>query len=78
MKNFTPNQNIIRLLYGEVSQHEASQIRSEIESNCELLEEYRELQMMANRLDKEAATPSESSIRIIMKHSYKTQHLQAF
>jgi hypothetical protein len=73
----TSTQNLLVLhTYGETTDEEKQFLASELATSETLHEEMMELIRAKRLLNKQMKTPSATSIRIIMEHSYKTEHLQ--
>lgn len=67
-KNFTLN-DLISYHYNELSSLEAKAIESQIKQNEDFAAESRRIKQAKRRLNYEAATPSKTSIRLIMDYS---------
>lgn len=62
--------------YGETTLEERELLAAELSENENLQEELMELVQTKRQLNNQMKSPSETSLRIIMEHSYKTEHLQ--
>ncbi len=62
--------------YGETTLEERELLAAELSENENLQEELMEMVQTKRQLNSQMKSPSETSLRIIMEHSYKTEHLQ--
>ena len=62
--------------YGETTLEERELLAAELSENETLQEELMEMVQTKRQLNSQMKSPSETSLRIIMEHSYKTEHLQ--
>ena len=62
--------------YGETTLEERELLAAELSENEILQEELMEMVQTKRQLNSQMKSPSETSLRIIMEHSYKTEHLQ--
>ena len=62
--------------YGETTLEERELLAAELSENESLQEELMEMVQTKRQLNSQMKSPSETSLRIIMEHSYKTEHLQ--
>lgn len=70
-------QNLLVLhAYGETTESQKQQLAREMAANETLRKELMELVKAKRALNQKLLSPSESSVRLIMEHSYKTEHLQ--
>ncbi len=70
-------QNLLTLhAYGETSESQKQMLSDEIAANPELHQNLIELIKVKRQLNTKMVSPSETSIRIIMNHSHRTEHLQ--
>jgi anti-sigma factor RsiW len=70
-------QNLLLLhAYGETSDDQKRYLAKELAKDPALHEELVEMIQAKKLLAGELKSPSATSIRIIMEHSYKTEHLQ--
>jgi hypothetical protein len=73
----TSTQNLLVLhAYGETTETQKQQLACEMAKDETLREEWMELVRAKRMLNTKLKRPSETSIRIIMEHSHKTEHLQ--
>jgi len=72
----TSTQNLLVLhTYNETTEAQKQQLASEMATSESLHEELMELVKAKKQLNRLMKSPSETSIRIIMEHSHKTEHL---
>lgn len=72
----TSTQNLLVLhTYNETTEAQKHQLASEMATSESLHEELMELVKAKKQLNRLMKSPSETSIRIIMEHSHKTEHL---
>ena len=70
-------QNLLLLhAYGETTPAQRVLIEKELAASPVLQQEWAELQETMNVLNGKMKSPSNTSVRIIMEHSHKTEHLQ--
>jgi hypothetical protein len=62
--------------YGETTLEQREFLASELTVNESLQEELMNLIQTKRQLSAKMKSPSKTSLRIIMEHSYKTEHLQ--
>jgi len=62
--------------YGETNEEQKAFLAGEIARNPALQEELMEIIRAKRMLNSKVMSPSSTSVRIIMEHSYKTEHLQ--
>lgn len=62
--------------YGETTLEERELLAAELSENENLQEELMEMVQTKRQLNNQMKSPSKTSLRIIMEHSYKTEHLQ--
>jgi len=62
--------------YGETTLEQRELLASELTNNESLQEELMEIIGTRRQLNAKMKSPSATSIRIIMEHSHKTEHLQ--
>lgn len=75
IKTYTPNLLILQT-YNELSPRQEQQLQAELLQNEELVQLQTELTDTGHRLNTLLRSPSATSLRIIMDHSHKTEHLQ--
>ncbi len=64
------------MAYGELNSEDARALQEQIKSDNDLAKEWHSMLRLSGRLDKVSLSPSETSLRIVLDHSYKTEHLQ--
>ncbi len=75
--NKTSTSDLLLLhTYSETTSSQKDLIVEKISMNQDFQTEYTELVQSKHMLNKLVKSPSETSLRIIMEHSYKTEHLQ--
>jgi hypothetical protein len=74
-QNFT-HQLLILHAYNETGKHERETLTKELSKNELLQEEMAAIMKTKRMLNGKTMRPSQTSVRIIMEHSYKTEHLQ--
>ena len=73
----TSTQDLLILhTYGETTEQQKQQLATELAVNVELHEDLMELIRAKKYLNSKMKSPSATSVRIIMEHSFKTEHLQ--
>lgn len=73
----TSTQNLLVLhAYGETTEAQKQQLAEAMAKDETLHEELMELIRAKRMLNGKLKSPSETSIRIIMEHSHKSEHLQ--
>ncbi|MFN8322067.1 MAG: hypothetical protein U0T74_05365 [Chitinophagales bacterium] len=75
--NKTSTSDLLLLhIYSETTSSQKDLIVEKLSMNEDLQAEYTELVRSKQMLNKLVKSPSDTSLRIIMEHSYKTEHLQ--
>ena len=70
-------QNLLLLhAYGETTPEQKEFLAQQMAVNPALQEELSEILSTLSTLDSKLMSPSNTSVRIVMEHSYKTEHLQ--
>lgn len=73
----TSTQNLLLLhAYNETNEAQKEQIALELAKDPSLQADLMEMIRAKRTLNSKMKSPSETSIRIIMEHSHKTEHLQ--
>lgn len=67
---------LILLAYGELPDAEATSLRARIATDPALAAEWDTIRLTIDELTSTSYTPSETSTKIVMEHSCKTEHLQ--
>ena len=70
-KTFTP-EDLIQLHYGEKDSFEQAEIKTAMEQDEHLPQEFEDIEHVMHHLDADMKSPSLSSIKIILNHSRKT------
>jgi len=70
-QNFTP-EDLILLHYGEKDSFEQAEIKTAIETDAALKENYDDIEEVMHHLDSDMKKPSLSSIKIILNYSQKS------
>ena len=71
----TPNLLLLHA-YGETTEEQKEVLATELIKDPSLHEEMIAVIKSKRLLNREMISPSNTSVRIIMEHSYKTEHLQ--
>lgn len=72
----TSTQDLLVLhAYGETTTEQKQQLARELATNESLHQDLMEIIQAKKMLDTKMKSPSETSLRIIMSHSYKTEHI---
>lgn len=74
-KTSTPDLLLLHA-YSETTSQQKDLLAGKLALNEDLQSEYAELIQSKQMLNKLVKSPCETSLRIIMEHSYKTEHLQ--
>jgi hypothetical protein len=64
------------MAYGELNSEDARALQEQLKSDDEMAREWYSILRLTGQLDKLTLSPSETSLRIVLEHSYKTEHLQ--
>jgi len=73
----TSTQDLLILhAYGETSPEQREFLATQLAMNENLQEELMDIIRTKRELTSQTKSPSQTSLRIIMEHSYKTEHLQ--
>lgn len=76
MKQNSTSQLVLIHAYGETNQAQREALEKELSENSTIYEEYMNAIRIKRMLNSKMLSPSATSIRIIMEHSHKTEHLQ--
>ena len=76
MKQISTSDQLLLLAYGELNGVEASALMAQIGSNPEIAQEWAEIKNLTSELSDDTFTPSETSLKIVLEHRFKTEHLQ--
>ena len=75
IKSSTSDQ-LILLAYGELNGAETSALLAQIGSDAALAQEWDTIKQLTAELSDAFVSPSETSLKIVLEHSYKTEHMQ--
>ncbi len=78
MEKISTKNNLVRLIYNDMSMREESALRNEISGNDVLTYEFDMLRDAKNALPKVLFNPSDSVLDRIMAYSYTTAHQPHF
>jgi hypothetical protein len=67
---------LILLAYGELNGAEASALLARIGADAELAGQWDTIKNLTGELDKGMVAPSDTSLKIVLEYSNKTEHLQ--
>jgi hypothetical protein len=76
MKQTSTQDLLVLHAYGETTNEQKDLLAQELASEATLQEDLNELIRAKRMLNSKTLSPSKTSLRIIMEHSYKTEHLQ--
>lgn len=76
MVQLSTSDQLLLMAYGELNSRDARALQEKIQADAELAKEWHSILRLTGRLDKVIDSPSETSLRIVLEHSYKTEHLQ--
>lgn len=76
MTKISTNHLLVLHAYGETTNEQKEMLAKELAVNEELHEELIEFIRAKRMLNGTVKSPSNTSVRIIMEHSHKTEHLQ--
>ena len=76
MKRHLTSNDLIRFAYRETPALEIASVSKGIKENSEMKREFLEITKTKNLLNAESYKPSQTSVRIIMDYSRKTQQLE--
>lgn len=76
MVQLSTSDQLLLMAYGELNSRDARALQEQIQSDETLADEWYSILRLTGRLDKFSLSPSETSLRIVLEHSYKTEHLQ--
>ncbi len=75
MEQISTQDLLLLHAYGETTEEQKAFLAMEMAKDPGLIEEFMELVRAKRALNKQLKSPSNTSIRIIMEHSYQTEHL---
>ncbi len=67
---------LLLMAYGELNHEDARALQEQIKADNDLTVEWHSILRLTGKLDKAIISPSETSLKIVLEHSYKTEHLQ--
>lgn len=67
---------LILLAYGELPENEAAALQAQIAAEPALAAEWEAVRQTIDELSTISLSPSETSTKIVLEHSCKTEHLQ--
>ena len=76
MIQLSTSDQLLLMAYGELDSKDARTLQAQIQADEELAKEWYSILRLTGRLDKLSVSPSETSLKIVLEHSYKTEHLQ--
>jgi len=76
MVQLSTSDQLLLMAYGELNSKDARSLQEQIQADEALSQEWHSILRLTGRLDKVIDSPSETSLRIVLEHSYKTEHLQ--
>jgi hypothetical protein len=76
MVQISTSDQLLLMAYGELNSIDARTLQAQIQADSELAREWHSILRVLGRLDTVQASPSETSLKIVLEHSYKTEHLQ--
>jgi hypothetical protein len=76
MQHFTPN-DLLRMLYGEVTQQEEQRLKDYIANDAEVAVAFHQLSESKKWLNTARVEPSETSIQLILDYSMRLAHEEA-
>ena len=76
MKQISTSDQLLMLAYGELNGATASALLARIGSDEDLAREWDSVKEMTSELSDNTFSPSETSLKIVLEHSYKTEHMQ--
>ena len=76
MKQVSTSDQLLLLSYGELARQDALKLQEHIICDNDLAFQWDSLCHMVSEMDRLVFGPSDTSLRIVLEHSYKTEHLQ--
>lgn len=76
MEKISTQDLLLLHAYGETTSEQEERLAREIAANPSLREELMEILETSKMLNGQLKSPSATSVKIIMEHSHKTEHLQ--
>jgi hypothetical protein len=76
MIQLSTQDQLLLMAYGELNNNDARALQEQIQADEQLAKEWYSILRLIGRLDKFSLSPSDTSLKIVLEHSYKTEHLQ--
>ena len=76
MVQLSTSDQLLLMAYGELSSADARALQEQIKADNDLATQWYDILRLTGHLDHITSSPSETSLRIVLEHSYKTEHLQ--
>lgn len=76
MVQISTSDQLLLMAYGELNNEDARTLQEQLKSDNDLAKEWHSILRLTGKLDKVSLSPSETSLKIVLEHSYKTEHLQ--
>jgi hypothetical protein len=76
MTKSSTSDQLILLAYGELTGAEASALLAQIGSDAGLAQDWDTIKQLTAELSNASVSPSETSLKIVLEHSFKTEHMQ--
>jgi hypothetical protein len=76
MKQVSTSDQLLLLSYGELPSQDALKLQEQIICDDDLAYQWDTLCHTVSEMDRLLFSPSDTSVRIVQEHSYKTEHLQ--
>jgi hypothetical protein len=67
---------LLLMAYGELNPKDARALQDQLKADNDLAREWHSILRLTGQLDKAMIAPSDTSLKIVLEHSYKTEHLQ--
>jgi hypothetical protein len=76
MVQISTSDQLLLMAYGELNSVDARALQERLKSDNDLVKEWHSILRLTGRLDHVSFSPSDTSLKIVLEHSYKTEHLQ--
>jgi hypothetical protein len=76
MATLSTFDQLLLMAYGELSSVDARSLQDQIKTDNDLAKEWHSILRLTGRMDNIIYSPSDTSLKIVIEHSYKTEHLQ--
>lgn len=76
MTQSSTSDQLLLMAYGELDADKARTLQQQLLTNSELTNEWQNILRLTGQIDKISFSPSETSLKIVLEHSFKTEHLQ--